>query len=128
MNGLVATIGTTRQYGSDDHRDHLQKICSAKPGSPRDPEIRLVRFADVHAIHDIAAIDKAGANDEPIALGFLQQCRNASSRVGPQHVLLVDVMRIARGASYGVTFVEQPVVVVGDQNDWWPSDDVGRKF
>jgi hypothetical protein len=128
MNGLVAAIGMAGQHGLDNYRDHLQKIRSAKPGSPRDPVVRLVRFAHVQAIHDIAAIDKPRAHDEPIALGFRQQCRNARSRVGPQHVLFVDVMRVARRAGYRVRFVEQPVVVVGDQNDRWSSDDVGREF
>jgi hypothetical protein len=47
MNGLVAAIGTVRQHGLDDNRDHLQKIRSAKPGSPCDPEVGLVRFADM---------------------------------------------------------------------------------
>ena len=81
----------------------------------------------MQAIHHIAAIDEPGANDEPIDLGFRQQCRNGRRRVGPQHALLVDVMGVACRARDRVGFVEQPIVVVRDQNDRRPSDDVGRK-
>ena len=111
----------------DDHRDHLQKIRAAKPGLPRDPEVGLVRLADVRAIDNIAAIDQSGTHDQPIALGFRQQGRDGGRRVGPQHVLVVDVMRIACRARHSLRFVEQPIIIVGDQNDRWSPDDVGRK-
>jgi len=125
MNGLVAAVGSAGQHGLDNHSDHLQKIRATKPGLPRDPDIGLVRFTDVQAIDDIAAIHQSGAHDQPIALGLRQQCRDSRRRVGPQHVRAVDVMRVARRARYRVGLVEQAIVIMCDRDDWWPSDDFG---
>ena len=57
MNGLVAAIRFAGQHSFDDRGDHLQKMCTTKPSLPRDLQVDLVRFADVQAIDDVAAID-----------------------------------------------------------------------
>jgi hypothetical protein len=57
MDGLVAAIRFAGQHGFDDRGDHLQKMRTTKPALPHDPQIDLVRFADVQAIDDVAAID-----------------------------------------------------------------------
>ena len=63
-----------------------------QPGLPRDPEVGLVRFADMQAIHNIAAIDQSGAHDQPIVLGFRECCRDTGRCMGPQHVRPINVM------------------------------------
>ena len=54
---MVSAIGVAGQHGFDDRGDHLQKMCTTKPSLPRDLQVDLVRFADVQAIDDVAAID-----------------------------------------------------------------------
>jgi hypothetical protein len=81
----------------------------------------------MQTIHDIAAVDEARAHDKPVPRGFRQRGWDCGRRMGPQHVLLVDIMRITRRARDRIWLVEQPVVVVGDRNYRRPADNVGRK-
>jgi hypothetical protein len=100
---------------------------TTKPALPRDPQVDLMRFAYVKAIDDIAAIDQSRTHDQSIAPGLRQQRRNACRRVGPQHVRVINVVRVSCRARYGIGFVEQPVVIVDNQNHRLPSHDVSSK-
>jgi hypothetical protein len=46
---------------------------TTKSALPRDPQVHLVRFADVQTIDDIAAVDQSRTHDQPIASGLCQR-------------------------------------------------------
>jgi hypothetical protein len=89
------------------------------------PDVELVRFADVVAVHDVAAVDEPRDRQQQVRLAGVElagrdpcvQPRHGRGRVRPQHQVVAEVAAVARVPRGGVGCVPEPVVVVLHRHD-----------